>query len=380
MRVLVVGAGPGGAAAAIELARAGVDVLVVDRSRWPRAKTCGDGISPPGVVEARALGLDLSDRRPLPLGEISTPRGHRFRSGWKPETPWGAIVERIDFDARLVALAVAAGARFEPGVTVRELVPDRSGPSARLSGSEATAPERFDAIVLAEGATGGLGAKLGFGPHASRLVALRGYADAGRTLDPTFGLYFDRNVSPGYGWVFPLDERRANVGILVDERAVRRRGGDLRGLLHAWRTTSPAAREALGGAPELAKLSGGVIPTGRRRRIRGGIFAVGDAAGVADPFSAEGIFQAMGSGRAAAWALIAHGPGPRAERGYAAALRPFDRNAREARRLRLGFDFVIDAMAARAVTRPALAHHFSASGFFMKDSLPAFLWGIARNW
>jgi hypothetical protein len=48
--------------------------------------------------------------------------------------------------------------------------------------------------------------------------------------------------------------------------------------------------------------------------------------------------------------------------------------------LRLGFDFVIDAMAARAVTRPALAHHFSASGFFMKDSLPAFLWGIARNW
>jgi flavin-dependent dehydrogenase len=107
---------------------------------------------------------------------------------------------------------------------------------------------------------------------------------------------------------------------------------------------------------------------------------VGDAAGVADPFSAEGIFQAMGSGRAAAWALIAHGPGPRAERGYAAALRPFDRNAREARRLRLGFDFVIDAMAARAVTRPALAHHFSASGFFMKDSLPAFLWGIARNW
>ncbi|MBD5632953.1 MAG: FAD-dependent monooxygenase, partial [Candidatus Eremiobacteraeota bacterium] len=96
MRVLVVGAGPGGAAAAIELARAGADVRVVERARWPRAKTCGDGISPPAVVEARSLGLDLADRLPLPLGEISTPRGFRFRSGWRSETPWGAIVERVE--------------------------------------------------------------------------------------------------------------------------------------------------------------------------------------------------------------------------------------------------------------------------------------------
>ena len=381
MRVLVVGAGPGGAAAAIVAARAGADVLLVDRSAWPRAKTCGDGISPPGVAEARLLGLDLTDRRPLPLGEISTPRGYRFQGDWRPETPWGTIVERIDFDARLVAIAVAAGARFEPETTVREIAAsDGDRPSARLGSRPDDALETFDAIVLAEGATGGLGAKLGFGRHASRLVALRGYAESTRTLDPVFGLYFDRDVSPGYGWVFPLDERRANVGVLVDERAVRRRGGDLRGVLQTWRTTSPAARAALGGTPPVTDVSGGIIPTGRRRRVRGGVFAVGDAAGVADPFSAEGIYQAMGSGRAAAVALVEHGPGTRAERAYARALVRFDRNAREARRLRLGFGFVIDAMVKRAVDRPALAHHLSADGFFMKDSLPAFLWGIARTW
>jgi geranylgeranyl reductase family protein len=380
MRVLVVGAGPGGAAAAIELARAGVEVRVVERSRWPRAKTCGDGISPPAVVEARALGLDLSDRRPLPEGEISTPRGHRFRSGWRPETPWGAIVERIDFDARLMRLAVAAGARFDERVTVRDIEASDGGPRARFGTGSAAVPERFDAIVLGEGATGGLGAKLGFGPHRSRLVALRGYVEAERTLDPVFGLYFDRDVSPGYGWVFPLGERRANVGILVDERAVTRRAGNLRGMFAAWRETSPAARAMLAGVPPVEAVSGGIIPTGRRTRVRGGVFAVGDAAGVADPFSAEGIFQAMGSGRAAAAALVAHGPGVRAERAYAGALVPFDRNAREARRLRLGFGFVIDAMVARAVDRPNLARHLSANGFFMKDSLPAFMWGIARNW
>jgi geranylgeranyl reductase family protein len=380
MRVLVVGAGPGGAAAAIELAGAGADVLVAERARWPRPKTCGDGISPPGVAEAGRLGIELTDRRPLPEGEIATPRGHRFRSGWRAETPWGTIVERIDFDARLIARAIAAGARFEDGTTVRDVSLGDGGPRARFAASQPSSPERFDAIVLAEGATGGLAAKLGFGRHTSRLVALRGYAEARRPLDPVFGLYFDRDVSPGYGWVFPLDERRANVGVLVDEGAVRRERGDLRGLLRRWQAASPAARAALGGEAEIAGLAGGVIPTGRRRRVRGGVFAVGDAAGVADPFSAEGIYQAMSSGRAAAAALTAHGPGPPAERAYARALRPFDRNAREARRLRLGFHFVIDAMARRAIDRPRLAHHLSADGFFMKASLPAFLWGIARTW
>ncbi len=110
------------------------------------------------------------------------------------------------------------------------------------------------------------------------------------------------------------------------------------------------------------------------------MFAVGDAAGVADPFSAEGIYQAMASGRAVAEALVAHGPGEAADRAYRQSLRRFDRNAAEARRLRLGFGFVIDAMVERAMRRPALAHHLSANGFFMKESLPAFLLGIARTW
>ncbi|GAC1305983.1 MAG: geranylgeranyl reductase family protein [Vulcanimicrobiaceae bacterium] len=380
MRVLVIGAGPGGAAAAIELARGGARTYVVEKQAWPRAKTCGDGISPPGVREARALGVALDDKRPLEVGEISTPHGHRFRGGWRPETPWGAIVERREFDARLVAAAVAAGAHFEATTTVRELVPDRDGPRATLARYGGARPERYDAVVLAEGATGALARRAGFGSHRTRLVALRGYAPSRTPLAPQFGLYFDRGLSPGYGWIFPVDEHRANVGILLDERAVRARGGDLRGVLRAWTQGSAPARRTVGASPAYESLAGGVIPTGRRSRVRDGVYLVGDAAGVADPFSAEGIYQAMASGRAVAAALLAYGPGRAAERRYARALRPFDRNAAEAYRLRLGFRYVIDVMGARAVKRPALAHHFSANGFFMKESLAAFLWGIARTW
>ncbi len=384
MHVLVIGAGPGGAAAAIELARGGADVRVVEKARWPRAKTCGDGISPPGVCEARALGVALDDKRPLPMGEISTPCGIRFRGGWRAETPWGAIVERREFDERLMQAAVAAGAGFETGVAVAELVADRRGPRATFRRGSSTQagsrPQQFDAVVLAEGATGGLAFKAGFGRHRTRLVALRGYAFSRVPLAPQFGLYFDRGVSPGYGWIFPVDERRANVGILVGERAARVHGGDLRGMLRDWTRVSAAAGETVGPAPDYESLSGGVIPTGRRLRARSGMYLVGDAAGVADPFSAEGIYQAMASGRAAAAALLAMGPGRAAERHYARALRPFDRNAAEAYRLRLGFGYVIDFLGARAVKRPELAHHLSSSGFFMKESLTQFLWGIVRTW
>jgi len=380
MRVLVIGAGPAGAAAAIELRRGGADVHVVEKARWPREKTCGDGISPPGVREALGLGISLADRTPLTFGEITTPRGFRFRGGWRPETPWGAIVERRDFDDRLLRAAIAAGACFDDGVAAREIALGGAGPTVRLGGHPGGHVERFDAIVLAEGAVGSLARDLGFGRHDSRLVALRGYVRARSALTPQFGLYFDRVVSPGYGWIFPVDAARANVGVLASERAVRARGGDLRGLLRLWTCGSAIARETIGPDPTYDGLQGGVIPTGRRVRVRDNVFLVGDAAGVADPFSAEGIAQAMASGRAAAAALLAHGPGRRAERAYARALRPFDRNAVEARRLRLGFGLVIDVLGARAARSPSLAYHFSSSGFFMKDSLPSFMWGIVRSW
>ncbi|GAC1582683.1 MAG: geranylgeranyl reductase family protein [Candidatus Velthaea sp.] len=380
MRVLIVGAGPAGAASAIELARGGADVRLVERSAWPREKTCGDGISPEGVRVASALGIDLTDRLPLRYGTMSAPSRVAFTGGWPKDLPWGTIVERRDFDDRLVRAATAGGARFEPRTDVREIAQTARGASvnARLAGG-AQIHEEADVVLLAEGATGGLGASLGFGPHRSRLVALRGYVRASRDLDPSFGLHFDGAIVPGYAWIFPVDRRYANVGILIDERFSRRH--DLRRVLECWLAESPFAREALGERPQLERLTGGVIPTGRRRRTAGNVFALGDAAGVADPFSAEGIAQAMSTGREAARALLESGGDPaRAAHGYRRSLRRFDANARASRRMRVVFPYVVDPLSKRAVGRPALAHHLSSEGFFRNQSVAAFLWGIARTW
>lgn len=380
MRVLVVGAGPAGAAAAIGLARGGASVRLVERSAWPRAKTCGDGISPDGVRIAADLGIDLSDRYPLPAGTMSAPCRVAITSGWPDTTPWGAIVERSEFDDRLVRTAVAAGAVFEPRTAVRELVPSASGVrvTGRVAGG-ADVHETADAVLLAEGATGGLAAALGLGSHRSRLVALRGYVRSARDLDPAFGLHFDPAVCPGYAWIFPVSQRYANVGILVDDRFSR--AHDLRGVLDAWLRDSPFAREALGSEPVVERLAGGVIPTGRPHRTRGAVFALGDAAGVADPFSAEGIAQAMSTGRSAAAALLnAGGEIAAATRAYRQALGAFDASARASRRMRLVFPYVVDPLTKRGAVRPKLAYHLSSEGFFRKQSVAAFLWGIARAW
>jgi flavin-dependent dehydrogenase len=186
-------------------------------------------------------------------------------------------------------------------------------------------------------------------------------------------------VVPGYAWIFPLTPRYANVGILVDERFSRRH--DLRAVLAAWLRESPFARAALGSQPVVERLSGGVIPTGRRRRTRGAVFALGDAAGVADPFSAEGIAQAMSTGRTAAAALLRSGGDvPKASRAYTRALGAFDAQARASRRMRLVFPYVVDPLTKRGAVRPKLAFHLSSEGFFRKQSVAQFLWGIALAW
>ncbi len=152
-------------------------------------------------------------------------------------------------------------------------------------------------------------------------------------------------------------------------------------MLDGWLHGSPFARDQLGDRPIVEQRAGGIIPTGRPRRTKGAIFAIGDAAGVADPFSAEGIAQAMTTGDAAARALLRSGGDVRrATRAYVQALGAFDARSRASRRMRLVFPYVVDPLTKRGAIRPKLAYHLSSEGFFRKKSVAEFLWGIARAW
>ena len=303
MRAIVVGAGPGGASAAQALAKAGATVELVEKSTWPRAKTCGDGVSPLAVRELQQLGATFTPRLELRRAHISTPGGTAFRGAWPQATPWGTIVERSAFDAALVDAAIHAGARFSPETRARTIASSGNGVTVTVNAGGVERELRADVAVVADGANGSLAKLLGFPPYRSRVVAVRAYARARRQLAPEYGLYYDRDVSPGYGWIFPLDEERANVGVCVDERTLARAGGNLRALLHRWLRENPLARELFEDDVRLEDERGGIIPSGRSRRASGNVFLVGDAAGVADPFTAEGIFEAIKSGVLVARAL-----------------------------------------------------------------------------
>jgi geranylgeranyl reductase family protein len=350
MRVAIIGSGPAGSAAAIELARAGADVSIFEKAALPRPKTCGDGLTPASVVQLRELGIALEDRTPLDVTLITSPGEREVRAGWPAGMPAGTTMERMAFDARLLEGAVRAGARVYERTAIKDL--------ATLDA---------DAVLLAEGATGGLAAARGFPPYRSRLVALRGYVDVAHDVPAEYAVHYAAPLTPGYAWIFPVAPRRVNVGLAVDAR-VARASGDLRALLRTWVRTSSHARAIVGDAAQIVDVTGGVIPSGRAKRYEANVFLIGDAAGVADPLSAEGVSQALASGRDAARALIAAGgDGAVAGPAYERALRRFDRNERQARRMRALFRLGGEVLVRRAAQRPRLAQYLVETGYFLKN-------------
>ena len=265
---------------------------------------------------------------------------------------------RIAFDARLVDAAIAANVVFRDRTVVRSCALDGT---LEFESAGQSARQTFDAIVLAEGATGGLATTCGFGKHHARLAAFRGYVEVERDLEPAYQVHYSGALVPGYAWIFPVGTRTANVGACVV------RTQDVRAELDRWIATDAYARLVLGSAPQLSAGAGGVIPIGRSRRFAGRIFLLGDAAGVADPLSAEGVSQALGTARLAASALrAAEGDVSRAGKEYEESVRVFDRNNREAFRMRRLFSLLADPLVAIASKRGRFAAFVIARGYFPK--------------
>ncbi|MBM3696458.1 MAG: FAD-dependent oxidoreductase, partial [Actinobacteria bacterium] len=187
---LVVGGGPGGAAAAYWLARAGHEVLLVEKRSYPRPKTCGDGLTPRAVYELQAMGFDFA------VPGLHRCRGLRSHAGgivleldW-PDHPvypdWGAVMRRADLDHRIAVLAVGQGARLLEGTEARPVMGE--GPIAGVAlhrGGEVEVV-RPRLVVAADGALSRFGRALG-AQRDRRLpfgVGARAYHPSPRSADP----------------------------------------------------------------------------------------------------------------------------------------------------------------------------------------------------
>ena len=303
----VVGAGPAGCAAALAALRErpGVRVLLLDRTDFPRDKSCGDGVAPHALDELARLEVEhvVADRLPIRRLRLRSPAGQEVaHTLHRPDV----VVPRTVLDARLVAAAVAAGARLVRHqvrtVEVRAGVVVLDG---RL---------RARVVVGADGAHGVVRRQLRLGrqPDHAMAVAVRGYA-AAPAGEPEQLIVMDREGWPAYAWSFAAGDGTANVGfgmLLLRLRASRRSG---KAELHV------RLGELLPGVHAERLLSSHLpLSTARPRQPAGPVLLAGDACSLVNPLTGEGIYYALHSGRLAGRAAVtAADPGA----AYARALR-----------------------------------------------------------
>ena len=310
--LVVVGAGPAGASAALgaRAADPGLRVLMVDREDFPRDKCCGDGIAPHVFDALASVGVhDVADGW-TPLRELQLTRTAGTSAARRPAAPpphvqrglrrpvW--VIPRHVFDARLVRHATRAGAELRRHrVRDVELTPDGVVLDGRITAR---------VVVAADGAHSVLRSALGVGPVPRRALAIRGYAPTPSSRRGRQVIVYGERRQPSYAWAFDRGDGLSNVGYgeLLE-------GGEV----------DPPSRTLL--LEQLERLLPGSSDDGSRWRAHhlplshwrwrqpdGRVLLTGDAAGLVNPMTGEGIYYAVASGllagRAAVHALAGSAP------------------------------------------------------------------------
>ncbi|HSO95832.1 MAG TPA: geranylgeranyl reductase family protein [Acidimicrobiia bacterium] len=303
--LLVVGAGPAGAAAAITARGHGLEVALVDKAAFPRDKTCGDGLTTAALGRLERLGVSVPGLGVEPVRSVVVVAPDH----WQVELPlpaggWHAtVVERSVLDAAVLDRARAVGVSVHDGVGVEAVAVD--GDTVRVRTSDET-EWQVPFVVAADGhySTVRRLTAPAVEPDLGAWHAVRQYfAHVG---DPRLWVLFERDLLPGYAWVFPLPDGRANVGFGV----LRRAGHDGKALKRLWGDllARPVLRAVLGARAEPeSRYRAWPIPTAysAARLVDGRVLYAGDAAAVVDPMTGEGIAQALDTGVFAADAIAA---------------------------------------------------------------------------
>jgi menaquinone-9 beta-reductase len=298
--VIVVGAGPAGASAAIELARRGVSVLLLERDRVPGDKACGSMLSPAALAQADRLGVGAVVRRrgvAIQNVKVTTPAG---RTMVLSSQAAAVALSRTVFDELLVERARALGAEFRDATRVTTLVEHKG----RVVGVrlEDGREMRSRYVVCCDGAQSAF--SLDERPKHT-IQTLMGWWEGVNFERQQIEVIFARELMPLYGWLFPETATRVNIGICLDARAAdgSKTTRDVRRVFEQFLDTYFADR--LRHATPLGTLEGHPIvhTSVIAHCTRPGALYAGESSRIANYATGEGISQAMQSGIFAAQAL-----------------------------------------------------------------------------
>lgn len=300
--LLIIGAGPAGAAAAITAARGGAQVTVFDKAPYGRDKVCGDGLTP------RAVGA--LDELEIPLTDAHHIKGLRMIAGkTERELPWpttsrfpsyGAVWPRRRLDAALIDAAQSAGATIHWETEALPLLEAGNVVGVEAGGKTYRAP----LTIVACGAPGKVARLLG----ADRVkdepfgLAIRTYAESPRHDDAHLEACLtlrnqDGTLVPGYGWMFPAGDGTVNIGVGALSTMKNFKKLNLNTLLETYRSLVEPTWQI---GPNLERPRAWRLPMSAQKRHGPGWVAIGDAAGLVNPMNGEGIDYGLESGMAAA--------------------------------------------------------------------------------
>ena len=311
--VIVVGAGPGGGTTAAFLSKNGARVLLLDKASFPRDKTCGDAIGRrceaimkelgiPGEVEkvphAKILGVIFSAPNGK-IAEITVPKGRASDYSYCSRRE---VFDNVVFQFAKRQKNVKTIEQFMVTDVLKE-----NGFVVGVKGIDLKSKKetefRAKIVVGADGALSVVAKKLGLNevdlPH--HCVAVRAYYDGVEGLTDKIEIHFVESSMPGYFWIFPVENGKANVGIGMLSNEIMGRGIRLQELMFKVIENEPMFRERFKNAKLVSDVKGWTLPLGSKERksYGNGFVLVGDAASLIDPFSGEGIGNAMLAGKIA---------------------------------------------------------------------------------